>query len=114
MAYLDDLLIPATTIEKGLSHIKEALEIIREAGLTLNPQRCHFLLDEIQYLGFNVSGKGIKPSSAKIICIESFPRPSSVHNIRQFLGLTSYFRRFVQDYASKVKPLTTLLRQNIT
>ncbi|KAK9680907.1 RNase H-like domain found in reverse transcriptase [Popillia japonica] len=79
-----------------------------------NPQKCHFSAEEIQYLGFEVSEKGIKPSRAKIKCIEDFPTPSSVHNVRQFIGHTSYFRRFVQDYAVKARPLTSLLRQAVS
>ncbi|KAK9729922.1 Reverse transcriptase (RNA-dependent DNA polymerase) [Popillia japonica] len=112
LAYLDDVLIPSETVEEGINHLRQVLVALRGCGLTLNPRKCHLLVDRIQYLGFEISGDGIGPSHDKVGCIVKYPRPINVHNVRQFLGLTSYFRRFIKDYAIKSKHMTLLLRKD--
>lgn len=108
MAYMDDILIPSVTINEGLQHLEEVLRVLKDAGLTLRLSKCHFFQDQVDYLGYEVTAKGISPGGSKTESIRSFPRPTDVHSLRQFLGLTGHFRRFVKGYASIALPLTRL------
>lgn len=112
LCYLDDILIPAKSPEQSIQLLREVLEIIKEAGLTLKLSKCFFLRKSIEYLGYIISESRIQPSKLKIDAVSNFPVPKDVHNVRQFLGLTGYFRKFVFNYALKAKPLTILLHKN--
>jgi len=91
--------------------LETVLKLFKEANLTLNPNKCNFLCTKIEYLGFEISEGTIAPSKQKILGVMNFPRPLNVHNIRQYLGLTGYFCRYVKGYAQITKPLTLLLHK---
>jgi len=112
MVFMDDVLIPSRTVEDGLYNLETVLETFVNANLTLNLKKCNFLCTEIEYLGFQISEGSIAPSKRKIEAVMNFPRPRDVHNVRQYLGLTGYFRRYVQGYAQITKPLTSLLHKD--
>lgn len=111
-AYMDDIIIPSKTIEEGLRTLADILEIFRSSGLTLNLSKCHFLKHSIDYLGFEVNESGFKPGRKKIDAVEKFPRPIDQHGVRQFLGLASFFRRFLKGFSITAKPLTQLLKKD--
>ncbi|CAB0033029.1 unnamed protein product, partial [Trichogramma brassicae] len=83
-----------------------------EAGLTMNIRKCQFLKSSVTYLGLEVSANGIKPGQGKVEAIKRFPVPKNVHEIRRFLGLTVFFRRFVPRYAEIAAPLSGLLKSD--
>lgn len=113
LAYMDDLLIPAATIEEGFVRLEDVLKVIQGAGLTLNLSKCSFFVTKIEYLGYEISSEGIKPSERKISAVRDFPTPRNVHEVRQFLGLANYFRRFVKGFGEIARPLTTLLKKDL-
>lgn len=114
MVYLDDLLVPSKTFEEGLESLECILKSLLENNLTLNPNKCHFFQTQINYLGFEISKEGVKPGENKIKAVQDFPVPKNVHNVRPFLGLTGFFRRFIPKYAYVSKPLTALLKRDQT
>lgn len=110
--YLDDVLLYNQTIDEAVNNLKDTFEILRQEGLTLNLKKCAFLQTSVSYLGFEIQQGTVKPGADKIRAVKDFPTPTNVHNIRQFLGLTGYFRHFVEKYALIAKPLTTLTKKN--
>ncbi|KAK9711569.1 Reverse transcriptase (RNA-dependent DNA polymerase) [Popillia japonica] len=112
MAYMDDVLIPSSSVEEGLANLEQILAVFRRANLKLNLKKCYFLYENIDYLGFQISAKGIRPGERKAKCVLQFPVPINVRGVRQFLGLTGFFRRFIKDYAKISKPLTKLLSKS--
>ena len=114
MPYMDDILSPSSTIQDGFNKLTIILEALRRAGLTLNLQKCNFFENTLEYLGFEVSKDGIRPGQRKTDAVASFSTPTNVHHVRQFVGLASFFRIFIPNFASIAKPLTALTKSNVT
>lgn len=111
-AYIDDILIFGSDPNECLQRLEEVLQTIENANLTLNLSKCVFLRDKIEYLGYEISAAGLRPSEKQILSVMNFPRPQNVHNVRQFLGLASYFRKFIKDFARIAFPLTKMLKKD--
>ena len=109
--YIDDVLIFSETLEGHLEHIRLVLERLKKAGLKLKPSKCHFLRESVEYLGHLITPQGLKPNPKQVKAVVEFPIPESVTNVRQFLGLTSYYRRFIAQFAKVAAPLHALTRK---
>ena len=113
MDYIDDILVVGQTFEEHLENLRTVLQRLREAGLKLKPSKCDLLKTEVQYLGYVVSADGIKIDPRKTQAVRDFPVPTNVRSLREFLGLTSYYRRFVDGYSRMAKPLYQLTKKDV-
>ena len=112
MAYLDDIIIYSSTPEH-LQHIKTVFEKLRHAKLSMKLSKCHFFAKEIQYLGHILGVEGIRPVPAKTEAIKAMHPPVNPKQVRAFLGLVRYYRKFIKNFAKILKPLTMLTRMDI-
>ena len=113
LVYLDDILIYSRSIEEHWEHLRIALDRLRQANLYGRLHKCEFLKDKVDYLGFEVSKEGIHASPDKVKAVLDWPRPQSVHDIRSFLGLASYYKKFIKGFSQLAKPLTDLTREKV-
>ncbi|CAI5671513.1 unnamed protein product [Oreochromis niloticus] len=108
VVYLDDLLTHARDFEQAVANLREVLTAIRRAGLKLNPAKCNLLARQVKFLGHVVSEKGVATDPEKVVAVGDWPPPSNVAELRSSLGLASYYRRFVKDFATVASPLHQL------
>ena len=112
--YLDDILVVSHSFEEHVQHLYDVFQRLREAGLRLKPAKCHLLRDEIPFLGHIVSTNGLRPDPEKIAKVRHYPTPADATQIRRFLGLASYYRRFMPDFARVSAPLRALTKKDAT
>ena len=110
MVFLDDILIYSPSLDTHITHLIEVLDKLREHQLYLKVTKCSFAQLQLDYLGHIISGEGVTTDPAKTAAMVNWPVPQSVTELRGFLGLTGYYRRFVKHYGLIAKPLTQLLR----
>lgn len=110
--YMDDILIYSRTIHEHLSRLREVFTRLRKANLKIQPDKCEFLKKEVAYLGHLITPDGVKPDPKKVEAVENFPVPKNTKEVKSFLGLTGYYRRFIPSYAKISKPLTNLLKKD--
>jgi len=111
--YLDDWVVDAEDWPDMLVKLRMVLDKLRIANLTLKPSKCLFGAKSIEFLGFVICGGQISPGTMKSQAIEKFPVPKDVHGVRRFLGLTGFFKRFVQNYATLAEPLSRLTKKDV-
>ena len=112
--YLDDVLIHSPDIESHLQHMRILFQRLREADLKLKDSKCNYFKTHVQYLGHLVSGKGIKPLPEKLESVKKMPAPTTPKQIKQFLGLVGYYRKFIPKFADIARPMTNLTKQDVS
>lgn len=112
LVYLDDLLIFSNTPDEHLLHIELVLQKLDEHKFYAQLPKCEFFKRELKFLGFVVGQGQLKTDPGKIKAILDYPRPKDVGAVRTFLGMTTYFRRFIEKYAGLTVPLTNLLKKD--
>ena len=108
LIYLDDVLVFSKTLDEQFNRLRLIFDRIREAGLKLAPEKCYFLQTNVSYLGHTVSKEGVFTDKKKIAKVVAWPQPKTEEDLRSFLGLCGYYRRFIKDYAQLVTPLEKL------
>lgn len=111
--YLDDVVIYSHDLNSHIENLSAVFQKLRSFNLKLQPDKCEFLRKEVGYLGHVITEDGLKPDPNKIKSVQEFPVPKCPKDIKSFLGLISYYRRFIPDFSKLSKPLTSLLKKDI-
>lgn len=111
--YLDDIVIYASSIEEHSKKLNSIFSRLRENTLLLQPDKCEFMRREVAYLGHIISDKGVMPNPEKVKAVSDYPVPTNIKQIKQFLGLVGYYRRFIKDFSFIAKPMTSLLKKDV-
>lgn len=111
LVYLDDIIVFLKgSIEQYIIEMAMALERLRVARLSVNVKKCEFATKNIQYLGHDLSPKGIRPMASLVQAVADFPVPTDAVEVKRFVHLAGYYRRFVPGFGSLVAPMTKLLQ----
>ena len=113
MVYLDDILVYGKTIEETMKNFEDVLSRLQKAGLKLKPKKCHLFKTEVLYLGYIIGRGEVKTNPDKIKDIRDFKPPETDKEVRRFLGLTNYYRKFIKNYADIATPLNKLLNKDV-
>lgn len=103
--YIDDILIASPDIETHYIHVKTVANLLNQAGLQVNIEKCEFEKKEIEFLGHYITSKGIKPSQNKVKAIQEIKKPKTVKELLRFLGMVNFYHRFLPNISAALKPL---------
>lgn len=111
VVFIDDILIFSKNEEEYKEHLRLVLEKLREHKLYAKFSKCEFWLKEVGFLGHVISGEGIAVDPAKVAAVTKWVAPTSVKEIRSFLGLAGYYQRIIENFSKIAKPMTELLKK---
>lgn len=111
MVYLDDLIIFIVSLQEHIERLREVFTRLRQSNFKVQLDKFEFLHKEVAYLGHKITNDGVKPNSDKVDAVRNFPIPKTQKEIKSFLGLAGYYRRFIKDFAKISKPLTACLKK---
>ncbi|XP_019184593.1 PREDICTED: uncharacterized protein LOC109179543 [Ipomoea nil] len=112
LVFFDDILVYSPTLQKHWEHLKEILRIMRDNKLLAKLSKCSCAKREVEYLGHIIFEKGLHTDPTKLSAVASWPRPANLKELRGFLGLTGYYRRFIRSYGILSRPLTNMLKKD--
>ena len=111
LIYIDDIIVFGKDLDQHMQRVEEVLTRLRDAGLKLKAEKSHLLQEEVVFLGHVVSGAGVKPNPTNIAKIVDWPKPKTAKQIRQFVAMGSYYRRYIKGFASMVRPMVELTKK---
>jgi len=109
----DDVEMFFRSLEDHLTHLRQVMNKLRSANLKLKPSKCHFIRQSVEFLGHVITPSGVGPNTKEVVAVKEFPIPQSVSQVRQFLGLTSYYRHFIGQFAGIADPPHKLTRKDV-
>ena len=113
LIYIDYIVIFSKSIEEHLTHIKEVFRRLRVANVKLNPEKRSFVKQRVVYLGHVVTPEGIFPDPSKVEVVKNFPAQVSLEEVKRFLGLANYYRRFIKGSSEIASPLNALTKKGV-
>lgn len=111
LVYMDDLIVFSTSLQEHKDSLNKVFNKLKETYLKIEPDKCEFLRREMEFLGHIISPERIRPNPNKIKAIDNFPIPKTEKEIKQFLGLAGFYRKFIKDF-SKTAKITNILKQS--
>jgi hypothetical protein len=112
LVFFDDILVYSTSLNEHSEHPRQVLQVLRSNCLFAKMSKCVFATDKVEYLGHIISAHGVATDPAKVAAIQPWVTPKSITQLRSFLGLTGYYRRFIQNYGLIYMPLHDLLKKD--
>ena len=112
LVFLDDIIVFGANFQQTLKRLKHVFQRLRAANLKLKSSKCHFFQEEVHFLGHVVSAQGVRPDPRKIVAVSEWPTPRKLRDVRSFLGLASYYRKFIERFSKIASPLTALTEKN--
>ena len=113
LVYIDDVIVFGKDVDSAFIHLKEIFQRLKEAQLKLKPKKCSLFKISVSFLGHVVSRDGIQCNPDKVSAVEEWPRPQNLKELRSFLGLCSYYRRFIQECSEIMAPLIHLTKKKV-
>ena len=110
--YLDDILVYSEDFESHIRHLTEVFKRLKQANFKLNLAKCEFVKSSVEYLGHVIDATGLRPNPEKVSAIQSAPAPKTVRGVRGFIGIMSYYRRYIPRFSELAEPLINLTRKN--
>ena len=111
VVYLDDIVVYSQTLEEHLEHLREVFEALRENKLYVKREKCSFAQEDVMFLGHKIKDGKLMMEESKVRAIQEWQPPTTVPQLRSFLGLVNYYRRFIKSYSARATPLTNLLKK---
>ena len=111
--YINNISIFFKTFQDHCNHVNIILDVLRQANLKLNMEKCFFFLASVKILEHEINREGVMPDDDKIIKVRDFPRPTNLRQLCGFLGLASYYRKFIAKFSTIAKPLNQLLEKEV-
>jgi hypothetical protein len=111
LVFMDDILVYSPILSEHVQHLQQVFEILNQQKFFLKESKCVFGQQQLEYLGHLISGEGVATEPSKIVVVQQWPVPVDIKQLRRFLGLTGYYRRFIKHYSMISSPLTALLKK---
>eukprot|EP00644_Phytophthora_capsici_P000657 jgi/Phyca11/109194/e_gw1.16.67.1 len=113
LVYLDDIVIfTKGNVERHIVEVATVLERLASAGLSLKLKKCMFVTESMEYLGHTLSAQGVQPAERLVRAVREFPRPGDATEVKRFVHLAGYYRKFIAGFGSIAEPMTRLLKKD--